>query len=748
MIQIVLTFSICVLKHMLYYSSPSLKDASQVCSNKLIIDNQIICYCFRGDSIMQYSGQIDYQMDVPFYGAILTGGKQFRNVNISIFVKSNQNLKKFSIQYISDQSVFIECQFKVRVNDSLQQSSLMSGFGELKLFHCDLLFNSTSLITSGLIHTSIYLTVNHSSLYLDINGSSTAVIANTAYNKVILQNLKLLGVVHTQASQLIFTSKGINIVLTNITKNINVVKIVLNGPSNKTGNMQLNIPEPVCETPFRVHPIESLMVSADSSVQTANPLSGETVFNNLAIFDATISFTSGWTTSNSFSLFGESVKQFYKLKIVSQGPVEVGSGALLSQASGVYFNMIIIQMFAQLTINGQFSFLQNIVNVQSQIINLKINSRVQCVGAGQFALIQTVTGVQVTIKMFQVNGQYTSTQSSCLGIHNVADNSQIIIQYAEIAPEIIQVGNMSSFILVSVQNSNVQIERILLQFGQQNNLISITTCESMQLQQFLFGGLVLQSLQFSVFMISNVSVLQYYDISTQVVKNSGIFIGSTQGNPNVQIKKICFSLQIKLQTALTFGILGDIMGTFNIQDIILDIAYNPFFARQKIGFIGNIQNSQLQFTNINVKQCGITEQQDNGINQMFSAGVFIGAVSSASTIEFNFIHVENCNLQINSQAGCISGFVLNSSLLIQNIIVTQSQILSDLCAGYIVGNSIQGGNLTVIGFHIDNSIITQLVASQYVGGLIGNFSGPSSISQVTQLQHQSRDNRLLRFNTQ
>ncbi|CAL6060017.1 Hypothetical_protein [Hexamita inflata] len=273
----------------------------QPVQQQLFVDNTAVCYCFRGESVVQHQGQINFQMDIPFFGVIFTGGKQFRNINLDLKVASDPNLQGFAIQHISSQAVFIECQFKVNVNDSIMQSSLVSGKGDLKIFNCQLEFNSTSLETAGLVSTAMTLSIKDSSLLVDIDGDQIGVIALHAYGAIEVVRVNLLGAVHSLVSQLVY--QGFNnpsVTVINTTNNLNVVSICLQGTFRYTGNFDLNSAELICETSFSVQLLETLIVSVQSTTQTASTMIGETVFAD------------GFTTASasSFSLFGHKQLSF------------------------------------------------------------------------------------------------------------------------------------------------------------------------------------------------------------------------------------------------------------------------------------------------------------------------------------------------------------------------------------------------------------------------------------------------------
>ncbi|CAL6072894.1 Hypothetical_protein [Hexamita inflata] len=731
---------------MILYISTNIKSASNPCSNKLFVDNTAVCYCFRGESVVQHQGQINFQMDIPFFGVIFTGGKQFRNINLNLNVASDPNLMGFAIQHISSQAVFIECQFKVNVNDSIQQSSLVSGKGDLKIFNCQLEFNSTSLETAGLVNTAMALSIKDSSLLVDIDGDQIGVIAIYAYGAIEVVRVNLLGAVHSLTSQLVYSCQNNpQIKLTNIINNLNVVSVSLNGLYQLIGSILANVPDLICETSFSIQPIEPMMVSAQSTTQSASTMSGETVFNNQVFFDTTLSFVNGFTTGSAtaFSLFGTQITQFYKLRILSTSVIQIScQGALLSINSGANYNMIVVQV--QMQTNSSLNFLQNSVesSQNAKIRNIRINSIITCTATGQFSLIQSIRG-NISIKFYKVSGTYNSLSSSCFGSQQLFNTGILNLQYCMINPTTFTVGNISSFLFVTI-SGKLFIARTSIIYGDTSNLKLLTSVLSSIPIRFQFGGVVYQISSLGMATVTNITLLFYINFNTQYVQNSGSILGIIDPSAtNVSLKQFCMSMKYNILNADTFGCLGFINTIVKIEDVTFDINYVNEFIRYKIGFIGaarsQLVNASLKNIKSNLQQ--MVDLVNNGIQDYSS--VILAFSESQNILTFQKIKVSNGQANTYSKAGLIIGFTQGGKIEMNEIIINSSEINCQHHSGLIIGYIQSNGNVSISNFLINDSSLMQFDAyAEYLGGVVGIVeSSQVSISEgvVTKLgiEHQN-----------
>ncbi|CAL6027238.1 Hypothetical_protein [Hexamita inflata] len=712
---------------MLYYSIPSIKSASNPCSNKLFVDNTAVCYCFRGESVVQHQGQINFQMDIPFFGVIFTGGKQFRNINLDLKVASDPNLQGFAIQHISSQAVFIECQFKVNVNDSIMQSSLVSGKGDLKIFNCQLEFNSTSLETAGLVSTAMTLSIKDSSLLVDIDGDQIGVIALHAYGAIEVVRVNLLGAVHSLVSQLVYWGyNNPSVTVINTTNNLNVVSICLQGTFRYTGNFDLNSAELICETSFSVQILETLIVSVQSTTQTASTMIGETVFNNQILYDATIFIANGFTTGSStvFSLFGPQVTQFYKLKVLSTSNIQISCpGSLFSTNFGLYYNMILIQLQSEHT--NSFNYLQTLVNKPTKISNVKLNSIIAGTNSSRFALIQTITST-LDLKFYKVIGSYSSPTYSCMGAVAVSNSDGVNIMYVQINPSLYLIANQSSFLFVNVVNSKIRIARLYLSYGAAGNQQKISTMATSISAAFQFGGLIYLLSTTSTATLTNLTIIQHLDVNVSYVNNSGIIIASTAPSSQFILSKICVQMSCKFSTVKLFGCIGFVNGQVEIKNINLDVQITSQIVGCQMGFIGQIYNQLINcsFTNINVKQYKHPDLLDIGFD---SPSVLVGLSLAPTLVKFDRVNIEEVLLVAAGFGGIFVGQCQSGYVSINNSVVKDGAINFGTNCGLIVGNAVSS-NVSIQNFKItDSSLMLNDEVSQYGGGVIGNSTN-STIS--------------------
>ncbi|CAL6072948.1 Hypothetical_protein [Hexamita inflata] len=712
---------------MLFQTIPSTKSTYNPCNNKLFVDNTAVCYCFRGESVVQHQGQINFQMDIPFFGVIFTGGKQFRNINLDLKVASDPNLMGFAIQHISSQAAFIECQFKVNVNDSIQQSSLVSGKGDLKIFNCRLEFNSTSLETAGLVNTAMALSIKDSSLLVDIDGDQIGVIAIYAYGAIEVVRVNLLGAVHSLASQLVYSCfNNPSITVVNTTNNLNVVNICLYGAFRQTGSIELNPPELICETPFSIQPLDSLIVSAQFTTQTISTMTGETVFNNQILYDTTIFFANGFTTGSAtaFSLFGPQVTQFYKLKVLSTSSIQISCpGSLFSTNFGLYYNMILIQL--QSVHTNSFNYLQILVNQPAKISNVKLNSVITGTGTARFALIQTITST-LDLKFYKVIGSYSSPTYSCLGAVAVTNSDGVSIMYVQINPSLYLIANQSSFLFVNVVNSKIKIARLYLSYGAAGNQQKISTMATSISAAFQYGGLIYLLSTTSTATLTNLSIIQHLDVNVSYVNNSGVIVASTAPSSQIILSKICVQMSCKFSTVKLFGCIGFVNGQVEIKNVNLDVQITNQIVGCQMGFIGQIQNQLINcsFTNINVKQYKHPDLLDIGFD---SPSVLVGLSLAPTLVKFDRVEIEEVLLVAAGFGGIFIGQCQSGYVSINNSVVKDGAINFGTNCGLIVGNAVSS-NVSIQNFKItDSSLMLNDEVSQYGGGVIGNSTN-STIS--------------------
>ncbi|CAL6072874.1 Conserved_hypothetical protein [Hexamita inflata] len=705
---------------MIYQSILSTKSTSNPCSNKLFVDNTAVCYCFRGESVVQHQGQINFQMDIPFFGVIFTGGKQFRNINLNLNVASDPNLMGFAIQHISSQAVFIECQFKVNVNDSIMQSSLISGKGDLKIFNCRLEFNSTSLLTAGLVHTAMALSIKDSSLLVDIDGDQIGVITLYAYGAIEVVRVNLLGAFHSLTSQLVHSSfNNPSITVVNTTNNLNVVSICLYGAFRQTGSIELNQPELICETPFSIQPLDSLIVSASDTMKSASTMAGETVFNNQIFFDTTIFFANGFTTGSAtaFSLFGTQVTQFYKLKIESSSPIQLNCyGSLLSISAGLYFNMISINI--QVQTNSSFNFLQNLANTGTNIViqNIQINSIITGTASGQFSIIQTARG-NLSIKFYSVTGQYTSTIYSSFGVLISLSSAIIDIKYCKINPSNFVVGNQSSFVFGNVMGK-VFIVRIIIIYGQSSNLKQLTAITTTLANRFQYGGVVFQLQPQSNVTLVNITLLLCINHNTEFIQNSGSIASFNSPTSTLQLKSICMQMKYQSQNIDTFGCLGQITTTVNVENLVYDVEFVNEFIRYQIGLVGVAQGLLIsgKFKYIKIKQ-SMVDITNHGIQDY--SGLIIANSMSTNIISFQNIQVLHAQINTMSNGGVIIGCSQGGTIQISDVVINDTEINCQLQSGLIIGRIIMQSNVSISNFAINSSSLMQWDDNaEYLGGIV------------------------------
>ncbi|CAL6037186.1 Conserved_hypothetical protein [Hexamita inflata] len=415
------------------------------------------------------------------------------------------------------------------------------------------------------------------------------------------------------------------------------------------------------------------MTSATHDIQDSNFSSGFAFGASQNIQNA---FVDVQSFGAGFTLF-QTQTAFSNIKI-QLNDLTFSSGSLLSQSTTIVINQLGVVSKAGTSItvsSGTGLSLLQLQAVQSNITNLLLNITMSLVSTGSLNLVGAIKG-NLYVKGYKILGTYFSTNVLALG-SQTAQDSTVFFNYVFIAPTQYTVGNLSSYLLALVNNSNVQINHVSIQVGNvsiynQISLISTTQANFMQ-----FGGLIacqnLTQLQ-----ISNIQLIIFERISTSFVSSSGQLLGYTNKS-NCSIFYVCVSYLDSLQSCKVtyFGLIGQINGILLISMISSKYQFQLQQSQVSVaGIVGYITGSNSTMRNINAQT---TIKQNQGT----SIGVVAGVISTSTWLAQN-ISVKNSFITGNYNLALFATQTSSGSIL-----------QSSVSASYLVADSIaytlQGG---------------------------------------------------------
>ncbi|CAL6067624.1 Hypothetical_protein [Hexamita inflata] len=428
------------------------------------------------------------------------------------------------------------------------------------------------------------------------------------------------------------------------------------------------------------------VASATNVIQSTDFASGF-VFSTQVIQNAFIDIQS---IGSTFTLF-QTQNWFLNLKIQLDN-ITFGTGAMITPGQQLRINqMSIIQKAGtQISVNSGavLSILQQ-TGQQTELTNLVLNISMDSSSTGALNLVGQINGL-FTMKGYQIFGSYYSTNQITLGVE-VVGNSNIMLEYIIITPSQFMCGNLSSYLLSSVNTSTVLIHHIVIELGNNTNKIILTSINTTEQNYQAFGGLLLYQNQCNT-EIQDITLDLNNEWATQFVYYSGQMIGYTN-NSNTTIKSICAK-------ELIYTSLNTIYELFGL-----------------IGYYNGILH--IQYMNIN-------QIYQNGIHN--SAGV-IGISNGTSTnlININIImNLSNKGDRVGALAGCLNADIN----ILYNIIIKESELSAEYCGGLIAALS---SSVFMSQVSVSQSIMyvnsTKNGANSYVGGIFALVNSNISIQQ-------------------
>ncbi|CAL6106755.1 Hypothetical_protein [Hexamita inflata] len=456
---------------------------------------------------------------------------------------------------------------------------------------------------------------------------------------------------------------------------------------------------------------------------------------NSANFSSNYAFSSSLNIQNvfidvqsfgaSFTLF-QTQTTFLNIK-VQLNNLTFSSCSLVSQSTSIIINQmsVVSSTETSITVNtgATLNLLQPLASFVN-ITNLLLNITMSSVSTGSLYLIDTLNG-NLYVTGYQILGYYFSTNIVSLGSQMVQD-SNIFLNYVQIAPMQFTIGNLSSYLIARVNNSNIKISHVNIQVGNfsiNNQLTTISTTSTNYMQ---FGGLI--ACQNSTkLQISDIQLILYELISTQFVNSSGQLLGTINAG-NSSIYTVCLQYQSLIQNSeiRNFGMIGQVYGILLISMISSQYHYQLIQSLvNMVGMIGIISGITSNMINIDSQ---MTIKQ----NQGQSVGVVSGCIVSNSWSAQN-ITVKNSYLTGNFNLGLFTTRTSQGSIISSSF---SSSYLNSSNLTY----SIQGGMIaeTLSNIFVQQCIINNITMFSnntfgwsISGGLIGDAHNFNTIIQQT-----------------
>ncbi|CAL6037188.1 Conserved_hypothetical protein [Hexamita inflata] len=473
------------------------------------------------------------------------------------------------------------------------------------------------------------------------------------------------------------------------------------------------------------------MTSATHDIQDSNFSSGFAFGASQNIQNA---FVDVQSFGAGFTLF-QTQTAFSNIKI-QLNDLTFSSGSLLSQSTTIVINQLGVVSKAGTSItvsSGTGLSLLQLQAVQSNITNLLLNITMSLVSTGSLNLVGAIKG-NLYVKGYKILGTYFSTNVLALG-SQTAQDSTVFFNYVFIAPTQYTVGNLSSYLLALVNNSNVQINHVSIQVGNvsiynQISLISTTQANFMQ-----FGGLIACGNTSNIYII-DLQFISYEQLTQQFVSYSGQILGYII-NTSTNLLIVCVGEQINAQInteIYMFGLLGYING--NLQVNILDAEY---YIQQGVynvvGIIGLVNGSSMNALNVIIQ----IQTSKNQTGQYFGG---FSCFLQATQQSISNITINNSIITATTLIGLVAAAC--QKLTIQNAYISSSYIycksndaittVPEPASAYSGGMIAETWNqLTIYISIIQNITMYSYAASQWAisGGIVGDsHANTVSISQT------------------
>ncbi|CAL6097846.1 Conserved_hypothetical protein [Hexamita inflata] len=419
------------------------------------------------------------------------------------------------------------------------------------------------------------------------------------------------------------------------------------------------------------------------------------------------------------------------------GTQTITGGSFISEN----YNIAIIEMSILSKINNNISVTTGVLNILQQnsnntnIQNLLVNFTFTLQN-GNITLINSMSGMQ-NITNYQISGLYQSYKCISL-ISLITSSTTIIVNNLNFQPSIFRVGNYSSYLLSSVNQSAITLNNIAIIIG---NISKFQELISKSYQSnYNFGGIITY-LNGTCVNINFIISSCYHNISTAFLQNSGFLIGYAQGNTsNVTIANACMQYEfISPAYYNRFGIIGMIDSNLSFSEAQISVV-GQLTQYETFGIIGhqtklsNLSQINNLYVVLNIQSNLSNPGNHTGIGPLFGAnfakvnqihntlvnnsnvcsyyynGGLMGTLSY-TTAELQNITVQFVNMtNFGFGSGGLLGYAYNSIITISNTTINSIRISGPNGNGIVLGFN-QGGNT----FKIQNS---KSIGSNYINKVL------------------------------
>ncbi|CAL6004763.1 Hypothetical_protein [Hexamita inflata] len=363
---------------------------------------------------------------------------------------------------------------------------------------------------------------------------------------------------------------------------------------------------------------------------------------------------------------------------------------------------------------------------------------------GNISLIGVIKGT-MNIVNYQVLGSYQSSGCVVLGVM-ISQSSIINIHKLNFQPSSYNIGNQSSYLISNSNNTYIYISNTTIVVGTIFTYAIFCQIATTSTNSLQFGGVASQinSTQLNVNNIIYDTKLQYV---SQYIANSGFIVGNSNFSLNqININNICLQSTVNSVTQfLQYGLLGIFEGRLFIQSssciinssgtstkfgtvgILTELCINALISDVQIYFsvysnVGSYNSPLIGYQQ--AINCSIinTTIYNSSMNSSYFCGSLFGVIVKNNISIINSSVIKS-NMVCGSAVGGIFGVIsCQSNTTIINQIINNCQFNSGQYAGAIVGavgNIVDGSQNPLI--YTKNITIsnTNIVSVLCAGGLIG-----------------------------
>ncbi|CAL6088033.1 Hypothetical_protein [Hexamita inflata] len=379
---------------------------------------------------------------------------------------------------------------------------------------------------------------------------------------------------------------------------------------------------------------------------------------------------------------------YIKIQIGMQSYLNCGS--IISNNDQITINQMVImsKLGCDISVNENLNILQQ-SSSQTQINSLLLNLIFQFTFSN-IMLIQNVNNL-FNISNYQVLGKYISAKQIVL-IGQVIVSSDIKLTNINIMPSVYQVGNASSYLFSSVDQSVILLINLSIMIGNKTQSQLLTDIGSSYREFYNFGGLVVY-LSKSTVNIQQVLYNCYQSTQTQNSQSFGILLGSADFDSVIILSSVCMFQMFNNTGSFEYcGVIGQSAGKLQLNQFTLSFIVE---AKQLMGFglVGAVKYQSIY-------------------NEIFNVVATVYVMTSSGSASNN------------GPVSVISGYIWGKQCSIQNLSVNSSSISAHFFTSGIIG-SLANTNLS-----LKNILINGSNFSSYSFGS-GSFIGTAQSSRIS-----------------